>query len=590
MIDPIVSLAFAVYSNKGAYALLLGSGVSRASSIPTGWEIVLDLIRKVAKVEGADCGSDPAQWFKAKYSSEPDYSKLLDQIPKTSTERQQLLRGYFEPTDEERNQGLKLPSAAHKAIARMASMGYLRVIVTTNFDRLMERALEDVGITPTVINNTDQIAGALPLVHSGVTIIKLHGDYLDTRIKNTEGELVVYEKSLNELLDRIFDEYGLIICGWSGDWDFALRAAIERCPNRRFSTFWTVHSKMSTTGKALAEHRKALLFQIRDADHLFQELDDKIQSLESIAAPHPLSAKMAVATVKRYLVDPAAKIRLYDLVHEETRKLFIEINSPKFRSLGNFSLVDRVEKYDSACEVLMSIFITAGYWATEEPMKIWTNSLQTIGTSQGEIISVYRENAWRYPVLLLFYAAGIASVVSENYKFLFKIFTKAKIKDNEFREVPFCSALYPGVVIDSTSARQLPGMSGRHTPLNDYIYSRLKTPLSEYVSREEDYQMAFDKFEYLLALGHADFNRIPWVGNQQSAQKAVTTAWWSPIGRFGWRNRGAENFIAKKIDDEIKTEGQDWAPLKAGLFGGNLEQLKIAQTNFNNFLSQVWYH
>jgi len=44
----LTSIAFSVYSNKGVYALMLGSGISRSSGIPTGWEIVLDLIRKLA--------------------------------------------------------------------------------------------------------------------------------------------------------------------------------------------------------------------------------------------------------------------------------------------------------------------------------------------------------------------------------------------------------------------------------------------------------------------------------------------------------------------------------------------------------------
>src|SRR5882672_3478248 len=47
MIDPIVSLSFSLYSNSGVYALLLGSGVSRSASIPTGWEIVQDLVHKI---------------------------------------------------------------------------------------------------------------------------------------------------------------------------------------------------------------------------------------------------------------------------------------------------------------------------------------------------------------------------------------------------------------------------------------------------------------------------------------------------------------------------------------------------------------
>jgi hypothetical protein len=43
MIEPVTSLAFSVYSGKGVYALLLGSGLSRAAQIPTGWEVTLEL-------------------------------------------------------------------------------------------------------------------------------------------------------------------------------------------------------------------------------------------------------------------------------------------------------------------------------------------------------------------------------------------------------------------------------------------------------------------------------------------------------------------------------------------------------------------
>ena len=52
MIDPLTALAFSIYENKGVYCLLLGSGVSRPSEIPTGWEITLDLVRRVAALRG----------------------------------------------------------------------------------------------------------------------------------------------------------------------------------------------------------------------------------------------------------------------------------------------------------------------------------------------------------------------------------------------------------------------------------------------------------------------------------------------------------------------------------------------------------
>ena len=42
-------------NTKEPMLLLLGSGVSRAAGIPTGWEVVIDLIRKVAALENENC-------------------------------------------------------------------------------------------------------------------------------------------------------------------------------------------------------------------------------------------------------------------------------------------------------------------------------------------------------------------------------------------------------------------------------------------------------------------------------------------------------------------------------------------------------
>jgi hypothetical protein len=106
MIEPLVSLAFSIHSNPGVYALLLGSGVSRSAGIPTGWEVVQDLIRKLALLHGEEPGPDLERWYQDKYGSEPEYSSLLNALAGTPDERSQLLRSYFEPTEEERGQGI----------------------------------------------------------------------------------------------------------------------------------------------------------------------------------------------------------------------------------------------------------------------------------------------------------------------------------------------------------------------------------------------------------------------------------------------------------------------------------------------------
>ena len=64
--DRLTQLAFSVYENKGVFALLLGSGLSRAAEIPTGWEITLDLIRRVALAQGVENQTDWAAWCREK--------------------------------------------------------------------------------------------------------------------------------------------------------------------------------------------------------------------------------------------------------------------------------------------------------------------------------------------------------------------------------------------------------------------------------------------------------------------------------------------------------------------------------------------
>jgi len=86
MIDPFISLALSVQSNRGVYALLLGSGISRSAQIPTGWEVVEDLIRKIARLREQDCGADPAAWYTETFNAAPSYSDLLAEIAKTPAE------------------------------------------------------------------------------------------------------------------------------------------------------------------------------------------------------------------------------------------------------------------------------------------------------------------------------------------------------------------------------------------------------------------------------------------------------------------------------------------------------------------------
>ena len=157
MIDPATALAFSVFENKGIYALLIGSGVSRAAHIPTGWEIMLDLSRRVAALEGVSEQPNWAAWYLKRFGKEPNYSELLNAVTGSPDERRAILHSYIEPTPEDVAEGRKVPTRAHRAIAKLVRDGFIRVIVSTNFDRLLENALRDEGVEPTVVKSQDDL-------------------------------------------------------------------------------------------------------------------------------------------------------------------------------------------------------------------------------------------------------------------------------------------------------------------------------------------------------------------------------------------------------------------------------------------------
>ena len=515
MIDPVHALAFSVQSNRGVYALLLGSGVSRASGIPTGWEITLDLARKLAALHGDNPDPTPESWYHGKYGKEPDYSDLLDQLTRTPAERQQLLRDYFEPNEQEREDGLKQPTEAHRAIAALAAQGYIKVILTTNFDRLIENALRDAGIEPTVLSSPDHVQGALPLVHTPCCVIKLHGDYLDTRIRNTPSELQTYPPEFDKLLAQIFDEFGLIVSGWSAEWDEALRNSIYRSQSRRFATYWAAWGEPREAAGRLISHCRAEIVSIDDAEKFFQTLRENVEAVEEFSRPHPLSTQAAVAALKRYMSEPRYRIQLSDLVGDTIGKVLEGIRGEAFAAntpqLSGESFAVRVRGYDAACSTLLAMAPVAGFWAEQEHYAVWERALSRLATTDERSGNTVWLSFKRYPALLLLFGLGIGAVEAGRLDFLGRLFSVPVQEDNG-QSLPAIQSLVmrclPGDA--GTVAKSLPNLERARFPMSEWIYGVIRQCTKDIIPTENQFALTFTKMEMLLALGFGHLESERW--------------------------------------------------------------------------------
>lgn len=581
MIDPTTILAFSMHKYKGIYALLVGSGISRAAGIPTGWEVVLDLTRQVAIAQGKDAGNDPAAWYRETFGKEPDYSELLAALAKSPAERSQLLRPYFEPqNDEERRQGIKLPTLAHKAIARLVAHGHIRVIVTTNFDRLLELALEAENVYPSVIATPDAVEGALPLVHTRCTIIKVNGDYRDTRIRNTPVELSSYEPPIDGLLNRVFDEYGLIVSGWSGEWDTALRAAIVRSPNHRFSTFWLAHSAPRDLTQEVVTQRQADVIRIMSADNFFQTLEEQVTALDALERPHPLSARVMAERVKRYIED-SQPIRLRDVVMQAANDLRGSLDSDKFSldaELTGSNIAERLQQYEALSDILVSATIVGCYWDSQAEHDLWTQCIERLYRAKRR----HGDDTWRnllwYPALLAFYSAGIAALAGNHYASFVNLI-QYKVTGPDDERLPLASALCASKVLNQEAGRFLPECQGelRRTPTSDHLYELLRTPFEGLLYEQDRYEPLFDRFEFVLSLVQRDFDQFKSEGLRGDP------------GRYAWKcwSGNTLNLGDLNLKPLLGVNGNGGMLLQAGLLEGSTIRLRDAQEALLKQLQQL---
>ena len=324
--NALSTLAIQMQAKPGAYALLLGSGISSPAKIPTGWQVTMDLVRKLTVTQGQPEADDETMvaWYREKYGCDPSYSSLIEELSFTAATERDLLAKYFEPDPERQDE--RQPTFAHKAIARLMAKGIVKVVLTTNFDRLLEQALAQVGLTlDVVITDEGDLESAIPRVHASTVLVKVHGDYKRLNLRNSRERLSEYPEALAAYLGEIRRDYGFVIAGWSGGYDPALRT-IMGLPSA-YPTYWIEPFEPHSDTTELRRARLVTNIQ-GDADTTFDALLLKIEALERVI-PTVHSASEATNIVKRLLTEPERyRIQLEDYLQESCTKLVETFDDP----------------------------------------------------------------------------------------------------------------------------------------------------------------------------------------------------------------------------------------------------------------------
>lgn len=509
----MVSLATGVHAQAGVYALLLGSGVSTGAGVPTGWGVVTELARRAGTASGGSApGEDfePEKWWASNGDGQPlGYSGLLGALAPTSAARRALLARFFEPSDTDDGEAGKVPGAAHRAIAELVKRGAVRVILTTNFDRLVEQALEAVGIMPQVIATPAAVGGMEPLTHARCTVIKLHGDYSSLDQRNTVDELSTYTPEMDALLERVLDEYGLIVSGWSAEWDHALVGALEGTRSRRYPLYWASYGQLGTAAARLVAQHRATHISGVSADALFPDLVGRLDALDSLTHS-PISLSMSVAQIKRALPDARRHIEVADLVNAclgpvrerlATRATYLSGSDPAALEREHDVLVQ-----DSL--PLLHLLATGVYWDRDQQHNdLWVRVVGQLMRARRAPTGAFQQ--WldalaHLPALLALRTIVTAATEMRHEELVVRALCEPTWRSYFGRQedTPAALVLHDGRVLNGDIVNMFPRWDGHGWlyPPSHYIKDVLAPVLTPLIGEGDEYTRAFRRAEYRTAL------------------------------------------------------------------------------------------
>ncbi len=229
MSDHIESIVSNIFGRKqsGAesYVVLLGAGASISSGCSTLMQIVDDVLydQKPTKVN---------EWkdeIENACAKDPYYGKLLEK-----EFRPQKLDLFYEVwglMDRETQYSIlkkhlwndKKPSNGYINLANIIKSGFIKTVLTTNLDNLLEKALNKIGLFQpenfiVIVNGRDkpeEIRDQIETNRAPIKIIKLHGS-LESPLSYafSPKEIYEFEASIKTNLSRVLNQ-SLIIAGHS---------------------------------------------------------------------------------------------------------------------------------------------------------------------------------------------------------------------------------------------------------------------------------------------------------------------------------------------------------------------------------------
>ncbi len=403
---------------------------------------------------------------------------------------------------------------------------------------------------------------------------KLGREWIETfekRLQSFLKEWIHKDVAVSEILNYLRIPY---VSYWSFGERFPVIEDDQNDPdsiNYSLETLAAIIANGCKDSNLLAKSRDTFVAKVSHEEVVKKSTVDKQKNYNSI-----------ITKTKDYMLEDKYRIKLEELITKELRKA-IDLTSKnhfplQIRDLTDDIIIKRLGNYEEILKPLCGIITVLCHWGNEKHRKLIQNIItkiaenNTIDSGLTDLINL----RW-YPICLLLYNGGVASLASEKYENLFSLFT-AVGPDLEYRRktknvlvqmmdsICDCDGLF----------KKIPGHEKKYVPRSEYIYENLQANLENIVFLGQSYEHLFDIYELFQMFAYADLADV---------------LDWGPIGRFAWKHRRGRDTVVTDFIENAKKQGSNWPPIKAGLFKSDINRFnKIADhlmTRLNNLPG--WY-
>jgi hypothetical protein len=603
--DEILPAALALHNSPRRYALLLGSGLSRDTGILTAREITDDLICQMAG-DQIKRHQRPQEWYKETHSgAAPTFTNLFADLAPSDDDRKAILRQYFEPKGSDGQPQKIEPTPAHMSIARLVKEGIISMIITTNFDPLLEEAIKkETGRIPIVITYESD-PRIMEVAGDPCRIVMINGRYPTTDLKLTPDDLASYNENLSKYLDRIFLEYGLIICGWSGEHDSGLVKILtaERII-RRFAIFWCSRELPEKIPDNIRTKLHLSTIGIRSANEFFEDLESRIEMLRRHERTTSLTVESAIKKVKDTLKESRPELTLSDLVNNEVNNVLDELNREGYVTGthidGKACYQQRLEDLEKVTAPLAAMVATIAYYDNENYGDIVSDAIErlinverkdpfpiedrSITYFSGEKLNYCLEQLRFYPALLVIYASGITAVKKYNLDTIEAILFEPSIRELDLSTVyllPFFRYVNVTSVLGCDQHLMIEfnrNRFGTGQYMYYYPYRVVQSIVQFLIPNEIAYEAAFDVFEYIYGLFYLYRGGHIKSASKKNPPNALLTRMWVKTVGYDGNGRMVLPQSLRSYMLEIHSRAKN-----SKFFGQNFQQFELCNRDLAVF-------